>query len=263
MGSLHLGHLNLIKSANVNNDITICSIFVNPLHFGPNEDLLSYPRYLNNDISKLKTVDCDYIFAPSVDEMYNKDHNTFVDMNTENSIESKLRPGHFRGVATVVAKLFNIIQPTSAYFGQKDAMQCIVIKRLVNDLSIPVKLYIEPTIREKDGLAMSSRNVYLSKEDREIAPILSKSLFTASQLFNNGERDIEKIKTVVNNLLTTKPLTVQYVSVCDGESGQELTSGNWPETGVLSIACKVGKTRLIDNIPLPTPAGHEIIIGRL
>ena len=210
-------------------------------------------------VAKLETVDCDYVFIPSVAEMYPSDHATFVDVNTADSCEASIRPGHFRGVATIVTKLFNIVQPSFAFFGQKDAMQCIVIKRLVRDLSIPVEIVVHPTLREQDGLAMSSRNVYLSAEDRKKAPILYKALLQASKMFYQGERRIETIKTEVIRVLNSADVDIQYVSVADAATGKEFVksassvesqSEIWPKEAILSLAVKLGSTRLIDNISL-------------
>lgn len=248
MGYLHEGHLALIKDAKEENDIVVVSIFVNPTQFGKGEDFESYPRDLNKDAALSEKAGADAIFAPEVSEMYPIGYQTFVEVEeiTENLCGAS-RPGHFRGVTTVVTKLFNIITPDNAYFGQKDAQQTVVIKRMVKDLNMNVNVKVCSIVRESDGLAMSSRNVYLNKEERKQALVLNQSLILAKELIEKGERDVTKIVNQMTELINDQPLAkIDYVSIVDSESLKELniTSGKI----LIAIAVKVGTTRLIDNI---------------
>ncbi|KAL7527331.1 hypothetical protein ACHAXR_001899 [Thalassiosira sp. AJA248-18] len=258
MGALHEGHLSLARAARSQNDVVIASIFVNPTQFGEGEDLDRYPRQLEKDVDLLTEVGVDHVFAPSSDMMYRKNHATYVvPMGFDQTREGESRPGHFRGVATVVTKLFNIVQPTNAYFGQKDAVQCAVIRRIVDDLDMDVNVQIMDTVREKDGLAMSSRNAYLTSEERDKAPVLYQALCAAREVFESrcargmDEVDAKDLREVVENILETEPsLTeVQYVAIDDLETMQPLT-----EVGdggcIISLACILGSVRLIDNIVL-------------
>jgi pantoate--beta-alanine ligase len=250
MGYLHEGHLALVKRAKVENSTVIVSIYVNPTQFGPREDFGSYPRDLNWDLELLREGGADIVFVPSDEEMYPPEFSSWVDVEkVTERLEGASRPGHFRGVATVVAKLFNIVQPSRAYFGQKDAQQVMVIKRMVADLNMGIEIVVVPTLRESDGLAMSSRNIYLSPKERQAATILFKALTLARQLGRGGEKDAEKIRRQMTALIQKEPLAqIGYVSIADAETLEELNLLDRP--AVASLAVMIGKTRLIDNLPL-------------
>jgi pantoate--beta-alanine ligase len=250
MGYLHEGHLALVKQARIENSAVIVSIYVNPTQFGPREDFGAYPRDLNRDLDLLREGGVDIVFVPSDDQMYSPEFSTWVDVEgVSKQLEGACRPGHFRGVATVVAKLFNIVQPTKAYFGQKDAQQVVVIKRMVADLNMAVEIVVVPTVREGDGLAMSSRNIYLSPEERKAATVLFRALTLARQLRLGGEKDAGKIRRQMTALIQKEPLAkTDYVSIVDAETMEEL---NLIERSALaSLAVRIGKTRLIDNMSL-------------
>jgi len=249
MGYLHEGHLSLIRRAKQECDITVVSIFVNPIQFGKNEDFDRYPRDLQRDLDMMKDLNVDVVFNPSSEEMYPKGYSTFVDIesNITKTLCGKSRPGHFKGVATVVTKLFNIITPHKAYFGQKDAQQCVVIKKMVNDLNMKVDIVVCPTVREKDGLAMSSRNTYLSGRERRIAPVLYKTLQMAQRMIELGEKDSKKIlKEMSKKINKYRSIKIDYISIVDPETLEdiEIISGKV----LIALAVKIGKTRLIDNI---------------
>jgi len=250
MGYLHEGHLALVKQAKMENSAVVVSIYVNPTQFGPREDFRTYPRDLDRDLGLLEGEGADIVFVPSDDEMYPPRFSTWVDVEkVTDRLEGASRPGHFRGVATVVAKLFNIVQPTRAYFGQKDAQQVVVIKRMVADLNMSIEIVVVPTVRESDGLAMSSRNIYLNAREREAATVLFKALTVAKQLWQDGERDADKIRRRMTALIQGEPLArIDYVSIADAETLEELSSIDRP--AVASLAVRIGKTRLIDNMPL-------------
>jgi pantoate--beta-alanine ligase len=250
MGYLHEGHLALVKQAKVENSTVIVSIYINPTQFGPREDFGSYPRDLNRDLELLRKGGADIVFVPSDAEMYPPVFSSWVDVEkVTERLEGASRPGHFRGVATVVAKLFNIVQPSRAYFGQKDAQQVMVIKRMVADLNMGIEVVVVPTVRESDGLAMSSRNIYLSPKERQAATILFKALTLARQLRQAGERDAEKIRRQMTTLIQKEPLAqIDYVSIADAETLEELNLLDRPT--VASLAVRIGKTRLIDNMLL-------------
>jgi pantoate--beta-alanine ligase len=248
MGSLHEGHASLIKAARRDVDCVIVSIFVNPAQFGPREDFKKYPRNLKRDIALCEKEGVDIIFSPEVTYIYPDGYTTYVNVEKiTDTLCGASRPGHFKGVSTIVAKLFNIVSPDIAYFGQKDAQQAIVIKRMTEDLNMSVKIKIMPTIREKDGLAMSSRNIYLNKEERESAGCIYKALQIAKGLFNSGERDsgkiINRIKRVVNSRDNVK---IDYATIVDTKKLESMKkiSGE----ALIAIAVKIGNTRLIDNI---------------
>jgi len=250
MGYLHEGHLALVKQARVENSAVIVSIYVNPAQFGPREDFGAYPRDLNRDLELLRGERVDIVFVPSDDEMYPPEFSSWVDVEkVTERLEGASRPGHFRGVATVVAKLFNIVQPSRAYFGQKDAQQVMVIKRMVADLNMGIEILVVPTLRESDGLAMSSRNIYLSPKERQAATILFKALTLARQLSQGGEKDAGKIRRQMTSLIQKEPLAqIDYVSIADAETLEELSLLDHP--ALASLAVRIGKTRLIDNMPL-------------
>jgi pantoate--beta-alanine ligase len=250
MGYLHEGHLALVKQASVENSAVIVSIYVNPAQFDPREDFGAYPRDLNRDLELLRGEGVDIVFVPSDDEMYPLEFSSWVDVEkVTERLEGVSRPGHFRGVATVVAKLFNIVQPSRAYFGQKDAQQVMVIKRMVADLNMGIEIVVVPTLRESDGLAMSSRNIYLSPKERQAATILFKALTLARQLSQGGEKDAGKIRRQMTSLIQKEPLAqIDYVSIADAETLEELSLLDRP--ALASLAVRIGKTRLIDNMLL-------------
>lgn len=255
MGYLHAGHLSLVKAAKKKTDIVILSIFVNPLQFGPKEDFSRYPRDLKRDEMLCKASGVDYIFYPDVKEMYPDGFSTFVDTEVITSfLEGKIRPGHFKGVTTVVLKLFNIIQADFAVFGQKDAQQSAVIKKMVKDLNINTKIIVAPTVREKDGLAMSSRNVYLTPEQRSDAVYLFKALEYAKRkiLMENYNKDFDFLKGQMSKLIKSRKTAtkIDYISFNNNETLEELKSLKIAGiNGILiSLAVRFGKVRLIDNI---------------
>jgi pantoate--beta-alanine ligase len=251
MGYLHEGHLSLVRRARAENDRVAVSIFVNPTQFGPHEDYTRYPRDLERDLRLLEPLGVDLVFVPSVEEMYPPGFQTWVIVEeVSRPLEGASRPGHFRGVATVVAKLFNILQPDRAYFGQKDAQQTVVIWRMVQDLNIPVEIVICPTVREPDGLAMSSRNTYLNPEERRAATVLFRALQAAKARYEAGERDAERLREAMREVIRAEPLArIDYVSVAHPETLQELERVEGP--ALLSLAVYIGTTRLIDNLMLP------------
>lgn len=250
MGYLHEGHLSLIRRAKEDCDHVVVSIFVNPTQFGPREDLSKYPRDLDRDLSLIEPLGTDLTWTPSAEEMYPQGYQTWVEVEAiTGPLEGAMRPGHFRGVTTVVAKLFNAVQPHKAYFGQKDAQQAAVIRRMALDLNFPLEVVTCPTVREADGLAMSSRNVYLDPEQRKAATVLFRSLSAARELFEGGERDADKIRGRMKEVLAGEPLAEpQYVSCADYDSLEELTEVKGK--ALLSMAVFIGKTRLIDNFVL-------------
>jgi pantoate--beta-alanine ligase len=251
MGALHEGHLSLVRAARQRCDVVVASIFVNPTQFGPNEDFAKYPRTLESDSAMLVREKCDLLFAPSPDEMYPAGATTFVEVEgLSDRLDGKSRPGHFRGVATIVSKLFSIVQPDVAFFGQKDAAQCAVIKKLVRDLRIPVEIVVCPIVREADGLAMSSRNAYLSPEERRQALVLHRALAAARQAYSGGERRLEALRDVARGVFAQEPqVAVDYIEIVDPETleprGASVTGDE-----LVAVAAKVGSTRLIDNIVL-------------
>jgi pantoate--beta-alanine ligase len=247
MGYLHEGHLALVKQARAENSAVFVSIYVNPTQFGPREDFGAYPRDLNRDLELLRGKGVDVVFVPSDDEMYPPEFSSWVDVEkVTEQLEGASRPRHFRGVSTVVTKLFNIVQPSRAYFGQKDAQQAVVIKRTVADLNMGLEIVVVPTVRESDGLAMSSRNVYLSPEERRAATILFKALTLARQLWEGGEKDAEEIRRQMTSLIRKEPLAqIDYVSIADANTLEELEAINRP--ALASLAVRIGRTRLIDN----------------
>ena len=250
MGFLHRGHLSLIEAAKACSDSAITTIFVNPLQFGPSEDFARYPRDLERDASLASGAGTDYLFVPDTQAMYTPDHHTFVDVERiTNVLEGRSRPGHFRGVATVVAKLFNITRPHVAVFGQKDAQQVAVVRQMLRDLNFGIELVVCPTVRETDGLAMSSRNSYLSSEQRLQALVLYKSLVLAQNLIVRGERNAATIIRGMKEMLATAPLAViDYVSIADQETLEELSQCRGKM--IISLAVRFGATRLIDNTTL-------------
>ena len=246
MGYLHEGHLELARRARAENKNTVASIFVNPTQFGPSDDFAAYPRDPERDLQLLKQEKVNVVFMPSAEEMYPPGCSTWVEVEeVSEGVEGSSRPGHFRGVATVVAKLFNIVEPAKAYFGEKDAQQLVVIKKMVADLNMNLQVVAVPTVREVDGLAMSSRNVYLDPDERESALVLYKALKTAQKLRQKGERSADVIRSEMTTLIQSEPSAeIEYVSVAHPETLEELERIDGP--ALLSLAVKVGKTRLID-----------------
>lgn len=248
MGYLHEGHLSLVRAAQRENDIVVVSIFVNPTQFGPKEDLKKYPRDIKRDSILLKKEKVDYIFCPDANQMYPADFRTYINVeDLSDRLCGKFRPGHFRGVVTVVAKLFNIIKPDRAYFGQKDAQQAIIIKKMVDDLNISVKIKTIPTIRETDGLATSSRNVYLKASERKDALVLYRCLNLAEASVRKGEKNPKKIIMEMKKVIQAKKdAKIDYISIVDCKSLKEV---NVIKNRVLvALAVWIGKIRLIDNI---------------
>jgi pantoate--beta-alanine ligase len=248
MGALHEGHLSLVDAARAECDLAVASIFVNPTQFGPGEDLRRYPRDMDRDLALLGSRGCDVVFAPDEAEMYAPGHATFVDIGAIGQVlEGAFRPAHFRGVATVVLKLFLLAPADRAYFGRKDYQQTLVVRQMVADLNVPIDVRVCPIVREPDGLAMSSRNAYLSLDERQRALVLSRSLKLAEHLVNDGQRDVETIRRAMQEEIDrTGGVEVQYIAfVADGSLTQVTTIGG-PTTIV--IAATVGGTRLIDNI---------------
>ncbi|OGW37493.1 MAG: pantoate--beta-alanine ligase [Nitrospirae bacterium GWD2_57_9] len=250
MGFLHEGHLSLMRRARDENDIVVVSIFVNPTQFGPKEDLDRYPRDAEGDRNKCESTGADILFTPGVKEMYPEKPEVFVTVeDVSDRLEGAIRPGHFRGVATVVAKLFHIVKPHRAYFGQKDFQQCAVIRRMVKGLNLDVDVAVLPTVREPDGLAMSSRNSYLNADERRAATVLFRALSTARTLFLEGTKTPEKLKKTAKRIIEEEPeMIVDYVEIVDRETLAQVTTPGREMT--LLVAAKIGKTRLIDNIML-------------
>ncbi len=252
MGALHQGHVSLIHRARHECDYVVVSIFVNPTQFGPSEDFDAYPRTLVEDAEKCRMADVDLIFAPSKAEMYTPGFDSWVEVNgflTE-TLEGEYRPGHFRGVTTVCAKLFNITQPTRAYFGMKDYQQLKVIQKMVADLNMPLEIVPCETVREPDGLAMSSRNAYLDPDQRQAALVLSRALAAARALYDSGERKAATIQAAAEEAIRSEPSAKpDYIAVRDAETLEPLQSLDRP--AVVLLAVRVGSTRLIDNAVLP------------
>jgi len=250
MGYLHEGHISLVRRAKAECDHVAVSIFVNPTQFGPNEDLSKYPRDLERDLHLLEEAGVDLVWTPAPEVMYPAEFQTWVEVaEMTRPLEGAQRPGHFRGVTTVVTKLFNAVQPTKAYFGQKDAQQAAVIRQMTLDLNFPIEIVVCPIVREPDGLALSSRNVYLDADQRQAATVLYRSLSAAKEEYEQGERDAEKLRRKMKEVIMSEPLAqMQYVSCADYDSLQEweMVTGKT----LLSMAVFFGKTRLIDNFVL-------------
>jgi pantoate--beta-alanine ligase len=250
MGCLHRGHLSLVQTARSECDRVVMSIFVNPLQFGPQEDFTAYPRDLERDLELARDGGVDFVFNPTGESMYPDGFSTHVEVG--GSLTEKMcarsRPGHFRGVTTVVMKLFQIVQPDRAYFGQKDAQQVLVIRRMATDLNLPLEIAVCPIVREPDGLALSSRNVYLSPSEREAALALPRSLDVGRELILRGERRPGRVQAAILDTLANQAIRVDYVEVCDGQTLADLSELRGPV--LLAAAVWVGRTRLIDNIYL-------------
>jgi len=248
MGYLHEGHLELVRRARAENPSVAVSIFVNPTQFGPKEDFARYPRDPERDLALLEKEGVDVVFMPSAEEMYPPGFDSWVEVGKlAERLEGAARPGHFRGVATVVARLFDIVRPDRAYFGQKDAQQLLVIKQIVADLDLGIEIVAVPTVREPDGLAMSSRNTYLNSAERKQAVALYQSLKLAQKLYADGERDAKAILKQMTALIERQPLAdIEYISIADAETLDELDTVKPP--ALISMAVRFGKTRLIDNV---------------
>jgi pantoate--beta-alanine ligase len=248
MGYLHEGHLSLVRAARVDCSSVVVSIFVNPTQFGPDEDLAAYPRDLERDLGLLYEEGVDLVWTPTPDLLYPPDYQTWVTVeNVSRPLEGAQRPGHMRGVATVVSKLFNAVQPDKAYFGQKDAQQVQVIRQMVHDLNYPIEVVVCPTVREDDGLAMSSRNTYLNPDEREAATVLWRALNTAHAAFESGERRAGALRKIMYGVIDEQPLArAQYVSCAHPQTLEELQGP--VERALLSMAVYIGETRLIDNL---------------
>jgi pantoate--beta-alanine ligase len=252
MGALHVGHLSLMQRARQMSDAVIVSIFINPIQFSPNEDFEKYPRNLASDAELCATRGVDYIFSPLIDEIYPEDFATYVAVE---GLSDKLcgasREGHFRGVTTVVAKLLNIVHPHYAFFGRKDAQQAIIVKRMVRDLSIDAEIVVGPTVREEDGLALSSRNAYLTPSEREAATVLHRALEKAQVLYGSGARDSDAILSAMEGIIAAEPLArVDYIAIVDTHELEPLQMIRDDQTVLIAIAAYIGKTRLIDNVVL-------------
>lgn len=249
MGFLHDGHKSLMKAARKDNDIVIVSVFVNPTQFGPNEDYDSYPRDIERDSKICESEGVDYIFTPDPEIMYPDGYSTFVlpGEHMTNILCGVSRPGHFRGVCTVLTKLFNIISPNNAYFGEKDIQQLGIIRRMVKDFNYDINIIGCPIVREDDGLAKSSRNVYLNSEEREIATVLRKSLLKADELIKSGEKDVLVIKNLIEDMINSEKYTrIDYVEIIDFDTFNKIEKVE--DKTLIVMAVYVGKTRLIDNI---------------
>lgn len=250
MGALHAGHISLVRAAKAQCDFVAASIFVNPTQFGPKEDFSKYPRSLETDREKLQAEGVDLVFAPVVEEMYPAGATTFVNVDEiSERLDGRSRPGHFRGVATVVAKLFHILEPDLAFFGQKDAAQVAIIRRMVRDLMFPLEIVVAPIVREADGLALSSRNAYLSPEERKQALVVSRALREIESKYRAGERDAKKLIEAARDVFAAEPaVRIDYIELVHPETLQDVSTA---AAGILAaVAAFVGTTRLIDNVTL-------------
>ncbi|HEX5708687.1 MAG TPA: pantoate--beta-alanine ligase [Pyrinomonadaceae bacterium] len=260
MGALHEGHLSLVREARRMCDVVVVSVFVNPTQFGPGEDFERYPRDLTKDTTQLADYNVDYIFAPAVEEMYPKGFSTYVTVEgLSEQYEGAARPGHFRGVATVLTILFNAVRPDFAYFGQKDAQQSLVVRRLVRDLAFDTEIVVLPTVREESGLALSSRNTYLSADERRAAPVLYRALAQAREVYMEGERTARRLAEAVRAVVETEPRArLEYVGVTDAETMEKFDRIADDRPVLIAVAARVGPTRLIDNIVIQParPKGH-------
>ena len=259
MGALHDGHLSLVDEARRQSDFVVVTIFVNPTQFAPHEDLDAYPRPLEEDVAKCEAAGVDLVYTPEIGSLYADGFETFVDVERLSTIlEGKHRPGHFRGVATIVLKLLNIVQPDVACFGQKDYQQQTLIRRMVRDLDLPVEIVVCPTIRERDGLAMSSRNAYLSSEERKAALSLHRSLLVAEEMITDGESNLKLVRTAMESQFAASVgVELEYATVADPDTLEELLEPR-PRMVAL-VAARVGTTRLIDNllVDLDPPDGRK------
>ncbi len=262
MGALHDGHLSLVREARRMCDVVIVSVFVNPTQFGAGEDFERYPRDLTGDTTKLADYNVDYIFAPPVEEVYPKGFATYVTVEgLSDGMEGAARPGHFRGVATILTVLFNTIRPDFAFFGQKDAQQTLVVKRLVRDLAFDLEVVVLPTVREQTGLALSSRNAYLSDEQRKAAAVLYRALAQAREVYMEGERGARRLAETIRAQVDAEPLArLEYVGVVDAETMEKFDRIPEERPVLIALAAQVGRTRLIDNIVIQ-PARQKARTG--
>ena len=260
MGALHKGHASLIQAAKAQCAPVVVSIFVNPKQFGPSEDFQKYPRTLDADRAALEKLQVDYVFAPPTEEMYPAGFGTWVNVDgLSDRLEGRARPGHFRGVATVVLKLFEIVQPQFAFFGRKDAQQARIIRQMARDLDLDTAIVVCPIVREKDGLAMSSRNAYLSTTDRRAATVLSRSLERARREITGGETDIVRLIAAVRSVVDTEPgVALDYAEIVDADTLEPAMALR--KTCYIVLAARVGNTRLIDNA-LIEPAGESFVVS--
>ena len=259
MGALHEGHLSLVREARRMCDIVVVSVFVNPTQFGPGEDYEKYPRDLTKDTALLTDYNVDYIFAPTVDEIYPKGFSTYVNVEgLSEQLEGSARPGHFRGVATVVTILLNTVRPDFAFFGQKDAQQALVIRRLVKDLAFDTEIVILPTVREDSGLAISSRNLYLSAEEQTAASVIHRALTQAKTAYKDGERSASRLADIIRTTIETEPRArLDYVNIADAETLEKLDKLD-ERPILIAVAVYIGKTRLIDNTILNKTKKKEL-----
>lgn len=262
MGALHQGHLSLMRAARAQSDLVAASLFVNPLQFGPGEDLAKYPRDLEGDRSLLEKEGVDFLFAPDVEEMYPPGAVTYVTVEgLSDKLDGQSRPGHFRGVTTVVSKLFHIVEPDVAFFGQKDAAQVAIIQRMVRDLNLPVQIVVCPIVREADGLAMSSRNAYLNPQHRKSAAVLYRSLRRVQEQFDQGERNAARLIEAGKHTFAKEPsVHLDYFEIVDPETLGRVDVVS--QRSLVAVAAVVGKTRLIDNIVLDPPRMRESPVQR-
>jgi pantoate--beta-alanine ligase len=258
MGALHAGHLSLIKQARQQCSSVVASIFVNPTQFGPSEDFAKYPRTLSSDIEKLESAVVHYLFLPEAKDIYPQNYSTYVNVDgLSERLEGRIRPGHFRGVSTVVMKLLQIVQPQFAYFGRKDAQQAAIISRMAKDLNLDAEIVTCPIEREPDGLAMSSRNVYLNASDRQSATVLHRTLQAAQLLLQNGTRDALSLQSAMHRVLKEEPRAkVDYAEIVDAQTFEPLTHIN--RKAYVLIAAKFGETRLLDNMLVDFSAGGQL-----
>jgi pantoate--beta-alanine ligase len=268
MGALHAGHRSLVKQAQAENDSVITTIFVNPTQFGPEEDLSNYPHDLSSDLDIFRDAGVDLVFVPDRFSIYPPGYQTYIEVeDVSQGLEGAYREGHFRGVATIVAKLFNLIQPDVAYFGQKDAQQVVVIRQMVRDLNFPLDIAVCPTVREPDGLAMSSRNAYLKPAERIAASVLHRALNAAASAYEGGQRNPKMLREIMHDVLQAESLArVEYVSVADAKTLRELEASS-EEPALLSLAVRIGEARLIDNMLLPLSlnelGGATTVLGQV
>ena len=263
MGALHEGHLSLVREARRMCDVVVVSVFVNPAQFGPGEDFEHYPRDLTKDTALLTDYNVDFIFAPPVDEIYPKGFSTYVKVEgVADQLEGAARPGHFRGVSTVVTILLNVVRPDFAFFGQKDAQQAVIIRRLVRDLSFDTEVIVLPTVREDSGLAMSSRNLYLKPEEQNAAAVIHRGLAKAKETYKAGERNANRLAEIVRTAIEAEPLArVDYVNVADAETLEAIERVD-ERPVLLAVAAYVGKTRLIDNTILNSSKKKEVVSAK-
>ena len=260
MGALHAGHLSLVREARRMCDVVVVSVFVNPAQFGPGEDFEHYPRDLTKDTALLTDYNVDFIFAPPVEEIYHKGFSTYVNVDgVADQLEGAARPGHFRGVSTIVTILLNVVRPDFAFFGQKDAQQAVIIRRLVRDLAFDSEIIVLPTVREDSGLAMSSRNLYLKPEEQQAAAVIHRALAKAKETYKAGERHANKLAGLVRAAIEAEPLArVDYVSVTDAETLETIDKVD-DRAVLVTVAAYIGKTRLIDNTVLNSSKKKELV----